>query len=296
MSGRLDWSVDNGPLAEWFRWARNRSVLYFPNPGNAGDSLIALSAYQMFARHSIAWQPMRKQNLSGEIVVIGGGGNMIPLYGGTANMAKLAMDHARMVVVLPHTVKGQEDVFRDAGPQVRVFCRDVPSYAECLGYDSRARFEIGHDMAFFLDWEAVLADPETVARAQPRMTEILEARRMTLARSVAGRDVNCLRGDKERTEVLRPKGNTDVSAVFTSGVRPEEAKLGSWMLLEFLRLARSVTTNRLHAAIGSCLVGTPVRIGDNSYGKVSSIWRHSIRGRYAGAEFLPAEPAAANAA
>lgn len=280
MARRLEWAVENGPLAEWFRWARNRNVVYFPNPGNAGDGLIALATYQMFARHGISWTPLQKQNLSGEIVVIAGGGNLVPLYGACTQALRAAMPHAKMVVVLPHTITGQGELFRAAGADVRVFCRDVPSYAECLGYDSQARFDIAHDMAFFLDSEALLADADTAALAQPRLVEALEKRGMTLARQVVGRAVSCLRNDKERTGIALPRGNIDISAVFATGVMPEAARIASWMMLEFLRLAGSVTTNRLHAAIGACLVGTPVRALDNSYGKVSSIWRHSIRGRY----------------
>lgn len=287
MRASLRWNVENAPVEDFFKWARNRSIRYFVNPGNAGDCLIALATYRMFEAYNISWKPASTTNLAGEIVVIAGGGNLVPYYNNCAEIAKAAFKQAKMTVILPHTIKGQHELFKEAGDNVIVFCRDSPSYAEFLTYDTRARGYLTHDMAFFLDVEALLHDDAISAAAQPRLQELLLKHKIDLAADVLNKDVSCLRSDAEKTS-LQPVGrNLDISAAFKTGTQPKQSEAGAWMMLEFIRLCGTVTTNRLHVGVGACLVQAKANLHDNSYGKVSSIYLHSIRGRFDTINYIP---------
>lgn len=52
-------------------------VNYLPNPGNAGDSLIACATYQFFERNNIEYKccQSEKDISDNDILVYGGGGN-----------------------------------------------------------------------------------------------------------------------------------------------------------------------------------------------------------------------------
>lgn len=57
-------------------------VLYIPNPGNAGDALIAAATYQVLDDLGINYLIKRhkddmESDVSGRVVIYGGGGNLI---------------------------------------------------------------------------------------------------------------------------------------------------------------------------------------------------------------------------
>jgi exopolysaccharide biosynthesis predicted pyruvyltransferase EpsI len=63
-------------LAAFFHNLQEK-IYFLPNPGNAGDSLIAAATFQFFDKHSIVYEVVTNDNFdsSGKIVAYGGGGN-----------------------------------------------------------------------------------------------------------------------------------------------------------------------------------------------------------------------------
>ena len=64
------------------KWAKcSEPVYYIPNPGNAGDAAIATATVQFFHRINVPLVHIRAENIpSGAVVVIAGGGNLVPYY------------------------------------------------------------------------------------------------------------------------------------------------------------------------------------------------------------------------
>ncbi|MBX6376407.1 MAG: polysaccharide pyruvyl transferase family protein [Acetobacteraceae bacterium] len=263
---------------ECLREYRNRRVLFFPNPGNAGDSLICLGTMHLLDRLGVRWEPVGAQgNVQGQTVLIGGGGNLVPLYRDTrVAMERFATAAARLIV-LPHTIRGNEDLLRSLGPTATVFCRDVESYAHVLRNTAPGvEVVLAHDMAFHVEADRFLRSHPQADRFRARFAERLGEAGVDLASDAVRRRARFGRGDEESAgHVANP--HLDVSAVFAFGTWPHAAELSAWCLLEALRIVESVETDRLHVAIGCALLGRECTLHDNSYGKNRVVYDHSLR-------------------
>jgi hypothetical protein len=111
---------------------------------------------QAFRRNGITFEEMKSDSpVDGEVVFLGGGGNFIPLYTGM----RWAMGHvhqrAKEVILLPHTVRGNQDILRKLGSNVTIICREIESYRHVVQNTARCNVALGHDMAFHLDPEEI---------------------------------------------------------------------------------------------------------------------------------------------
>jgi len=279
----------NPALADLFRDLYGRTVYYVPNPGNGGDCLIAAAAYQLFRHYKISIEllhsPDEVKKLSGEFVFLAGGGNLVPMYQGVATMFRALIGRNNRVVLLPHSVRGNEELLALMEPGTLLFCRELASLAHVTQHVTAATVHLGHDLALYLDQEELHATPGLQEAAEPEFVERLMDKAKLTKAAIEGKRMSCIRGGVEST--FRPKGpNYDISIVFQTGIIPGRAEAGSWMMLEFTRLAAHITTNRLHVGVASALTGTPTTLYDNSYGKVSGIYSHSMRERYPHVQFL----------
>jgi exopolysaccharide biosynthesis predicted pyruvyltransferase EpsI len=274
---------DNPSLAAIFRELRGKAVLYYPNPGNAGDSLIAAATYQIFRSFGIHPRllsgPKDVKALKDEVVLLGGGGNLVPMYGGMASMLAALNGRSNRVVVMSHSVRGHDAVLTSLDDGFSLYCRELPSYEYVQSLRLRAHVGLSHDLAIYLDTDELLSWWRSDSGNEARFRSTLLKEGGTTAESVRDREVWCIRGGAERT-IGRPTGNLDISAIFRAGVRPTEAETGAAMMIEFCKLPNSIVTNRLHAGVAAGLVGSPCRLLDNSYGKVSSVYAFSLRARF----------------
>ncbi|MBX9749865.1 MAG: polysaccharide pyruvyl transferase family protein [Roseococcus sp.] len=278
----------NPALAAMFRDLRNQEVWYMPNPGNGGDCLIAAGTYQLFDHYGIKLNLFDGNSIgtvTNKTVFLAGGGNLIPLYSGMAQALRRLNGRGNRITVLPHTIRGNEELLASLGPDVTLFCREMDTFQYLSSASLTARIEQGHDLGLFVDIEQIRATPAVAEVAQPEFLErLLDKAKLTPA-DIEGRPMQCIRGGVEST--FKPKGrNYDISIIFQAGVGPGRAEVGTWMMMEFTRLAAQITTNRLHIGIASILTGTPTRLYDNNYGKVSGIYHFSIKGNFPKVEML----------
>ena len=60
---------------------QNKDIKYIPNPGNAGDSIIARSTLQMFREIGLNFKICDpNNNFKNDVTFYGGGGNLIEKY------------------------------------------------------------------------------------------------------------------------------------------------------------------------------------------------------------------------
>lgn len=266
---------------------RNRRVVYFANPGNAGNSVISCGMTQAMTEQNITWDMATlESDVTGRIVLIGGGGNLVPLYDNVAAAVRNFVGKAKLLVILPHTIAGHPEVLARLDETCVVFCRDAVSYHYMLTQTERCKVYIAHDMAFFLnpyEWLKANYTPRHVDFFLTRMTR--EAGQDWQKSLCTGR---FFRTDAERMERFRP-GDVDISALFTSGVWPENAPLGAWAFLEAIRLAENMQTDRCHVAICAALLGKPCTLFDNSYGKNRAVYQHSLRHHFPFIRFVTDE-------
>lgn len=283
--------------------SREGDLWFQPNPGNAGDALISVSAWQRFRRLGVKVRPVpaRGFDATGKIVLYGGGGALVPMYDQAAKFIAAHHRRARVFVLLPHTVDGREDLLASLGPNCVLFCREPESYRHCTTHARNARVELSHDLVFGLDLKTfrrpntadylgllLRAVHVTARRVNAPIPGIKEARRIlshvveqALPTWSADGEIDAFRSDVESAQAAVPAGNKDLSKMFTiSGGIESDLDIAADLLLRTVAKHRKVRTDRLHVCIAACLLGVEVDFHPNSYFKCRAIWEHSIKGRY----------------
>ena len=93
------------------------------------------------------------------VVIFAGGGNFVPLYDYIRKGILKHNQTAEELIVLPHTIRGNEDLLWGLDKKVTLFCREVASYEHCLRHAKQANVVLAHDMAFHANVMELLSDP-----------------------------------------------------------------------------------------------------------------------------------------
>jgi exopolysaccharide biosynthesis predicted pyruvyltransferase EpsI len=262
-------------------------ILYEPNTGNAGDSLIAEGTYRVFRDRGVRYRILGWEAIDAtdRVLVYGGGGNLARDYRACRNFIERYHRDARHLVLLPHTIQGHDDLLSQLGPNVTLICRERVSFEHARRVARSAEVLLDHDMALAVDARATLRRTPRIRwtrrggddRVSPRSWILATARRVVSRRPTRHGELDAFRGDRERTRAL-PPGNIDVSELAAFGVAPETAAhLSSWTLLKVIDRYSRVRTNRLHVAVAAGLLGKPVELFPNSYYKNRAVYEHSLR-------------------
>jgi len=299
-------------LKAFLETLRGNTVYYCPNPGNAGDSAIALATYQLFAQVGLNFQVVGWNDAfdaTGRVVVYGGGGNLgSSEYAEARTFIKRHYPRAERLVILPHTIRGNEDILKKLGESVDIFCREQVSYDWVKKQVVGANVFLADDMALHLDLETILD------QWAPSVFELVgrighgvgnsALRRVGLGLSgyefkVNGRlgasalhqlvrrftlqanELKAMRTDVEGTNREIPPGNVDVSRVFEYGVAPRSNALqATTSTLSYLDQFKHIVTNRLHIGILGGLLNKEVDFYPNNYFKNKAVFEFSMRDRF----------------
>jgi len=298
--------------------AKAGPIYYRPNPGNAGDSLIALATFRLFHRLGIEYR-LADENFdpTDQLLLFGGGGSLIAKYReDTAwQVVNDAAKKARRLVILPQTVQGCSDFLSELGDRVEILCREPISYDHVKQHATRSTVYLAHDLALCLDARAFLSESHmstsrAVAMYVEKMTwkvlgnpwgervrqlpGIMQLKRIraqgrqlrnmlqtTLRDAVQTGELNCFRTDKERAHDTVPANNVDLSRLLRIGVQNYTVNaLICREFLEFLDAFSVIHTDRLHVTIASSLLGKEVHLHANNYYKNRAIYDHSLRTRF----------------
>jgi exopolysaccharide biosynthesis predicted pyruvyltransferase EpsI len=263
-------------IAGFLQQYKGQTIYFYPNPGNAGDSLIAVGTYHAFDRAGISFKLIGLDDeVNGQTVFLGGGGNLVHYYRDMRSAYERFLGKAKQIVLLPHTIRGHEDILRTLDASCIVFCRERESYDFVQAVNPSLDCRLAHDMAFHVDLEQLSKLP--VANPQigrlPRKKLLSKGYSIKKIRKKRGMDM--LRLDCE-ANANSPSSDLDVSTLFAMGVTPNEAPVAAWCFLKVISLANHINTDRLHVAIGAALLDKPCTLRNNSYGKNRSVFRHSL--------------------
>lgn len=269
---------------------KGKQVCYYPNPGNAGDSLIATATYQAFHRNNIVYEVIDgNKDVSGQIVFLGGGGNLIPTYSNISQVIGKFSNTASKLIILPHTIRENVDLLLKLPKSTVVFCRDPESYNHVIDH-AECSIELVHDIALSLDLDQFYHDCSRYGDVRSLFSSISSKNSINFHEN----SYTFYRLDTESKFNLKTNANNvDLSKLFEFGVYPDNAQKSSWCLLEAIRLANCVHTDRLHVGISAAILGQSCNLLDNNYGKNKGIYNHSIR-RFCASNFsfstIPADP------
>ena len=273
-------------------------VVYFPNPGNAGDALIATATWQCFDRLGIkprVCQPEKFPRHSA--VILGGGGNLVPPYPQMAAALQACLDREiRTCLLLPHTIRGNEALLARLDARFTLLCRDRLTLAHVHQHAPQVHAQVVDDMALGLDVEALR---ERTRSLRHRLGLLADGRWMKRRRKwrrglsrqhpdASGR-LEILRADAEANIGRNETREQDLMDHYLSRcAKRAGCDQVAMDLIQLLSSAQSVRTDRLHVALPAVLLGLPVAMLDNNYGKLSAVWETSLKGRFPNARL--AEP------
>jgi exopolysaccharide biosynthesis predicted pyruvyltransferase EpsI len=266
-----------GLVEAYLRQYSSTTVLYYPNPGNAGDSVLAVGTLQAFTRCSVKFQVIDLEAMvDDQIVFLGGGGNLVPLYDHIKAAYERFLGRAQKLILLPHTIRGNEELLRRLDHTCTLFCRDLESYTHLRSINRSPEVILAHDMAFHLDARRLLSSRELARRAAPVLRDKLRGAGFNENMIRQKSSIDFSRLDAE-SRSISPKSEADIALLYMLGVRPHEAPMAAWCFLKTISIASKITTDRLHVGIGSALLGVPCELRDNSYGKNEAVYQHSLK-------------------
>lgn len=250
---------------------KDETIVFIPNPGNAGDACIAYGTHCYFKHNHIQYETGNINALySNKTIVYGGGGNLISLWSQCKNFL-LRNAKNNKIVVLPHTIEGIDDVLQYDYIQKNVtfICRETISYEYVKRYVDNVF--IDHDMAFSI-------------------SDVFFNR---FTNNECYDTLNCFRIDNEKTDIIIPPDNIDLSINAMNGL------MGEWMHNNYLAVQSithsfcskiskyySINTNRLHVAIIGAILGKNVLLYQNSYFKNKAVYDYSIKDAYKNVTFI----------
>jgi exopolysaccharide biosynthesis predicted pyruvyltransferase EpsI len=275
-------------------------VVYYPNPGNAGDALIATATWQCFDRLGMkprVCSPEKYPRHSD--VILGGGGNLVPPYPQMARALQACLDReVRRCLLLPHTIRGNETLLARLDGRFTLLCRDRPTFAHVRQHAPQAPAHLVDDMAVGLDVEALRQRTRSLPHRLGLLADLrwIKRRRRwkrALSRQLpdASGQLLILRADAEANIGSNESREKDLMDHFLTRC---EKRAGcdqvSMDLIQLLSSVKSVRTDRLHVALPAALLGLQVEILDNNYGKLSAVWETSLEGRFPNAQLVEAVP------
>lgn len=266
-------------MEEFLGQYEGQDVLFYPHPGNAGDSLIAAATYQAFSRCNVKIKHISHLSpvVDGAVVFLGGGGNFVPLYNDIRSAFKNLLGRAAKIILLPHTIRNNEGILRMLDCRCVLFCRDVESFEHVRQVNPSLDVRLAHDMAFHLDIEELLNDHKLMRAGRTVLNMKLHEAGLSQEIIQSRPSINLLRMDRESTK-SHPFTDVDISNILGIGVDPLNAPIAAWCFLTGISIAHFVYTDRLHVGIAAALLGKECLLSDNSYGKNRAVYRHSLTG------------------
>lgn len=289
------------------RELENIQKFYFiPNHGNLGDVVIAEAEYQLFKQYRIKYEildifdqnfivPEDKFNL-----VYGGGGIFVKYWNYQHILDIFKSKNLQKCIILPSSFYECNDLLEALDERFVVFCREEKSYNYCKSINRKSKFIMANDMAFSLSTDNFYNYDEQICKEKSdalKNSEIVtisseiipsivytrnrivdELNRKTVILQNGVRIGYFLRNDIEKNIDEAFEHSIDLSAITNSSCTdPAAVKLLSGLFIEAVNSVDVVLTDRLHIGICAALTGKEVYLFDNSYGKVSGVYKYSLK-------------------
>ena len=107
-------------------------IVFIPNPGNAGDSLINYAEYQLFRKIGLRFKESTVDcslsTIRNKVVLFGGGGGLIPQWQTAFNAISRLHSQTKKFIVLPSTIRGCDDLLKRFRNNDTIMCRETISF------------------------------------------------------------------------------------------------------------------------------------------------------------------------
>ena len=182
---------------------------------------------------------------------------------------------AAKIIILPSSFYQCGKLLEVLDERFVVFCREEQSYNYLVSARTKAKIILDHDMALRLQKDILTPDSLNIPYSDFYMVN-------TIRQNYApGKDVGVfLRNDCEKKPgVICPQGDIDLSAMGGGSVKSsrEHIAFSAMLMLSVVDSVQTVITDRLHVGIAAALLGKEVYLLDNSYRKLSEVYKRSLQ-------------------
>ena len=182
------------------------------------------------------------------------------------------MAKAKKIIILPSSFYNVPEFVSILDERFVVFCREANSYNYLLAQHTGAKIILDHDMAFRLQGRlhrCLL--PPTWHLAKRMFT--LKTQTARLHRS----SVRLFRLDGESKHHYKTDYDLSDALGWFGPYEPRKnIDYAMKVMLNFVYPFQKIKTDRLHIAIAAALTGVDVQLYDNSYGKISGVYRQTL--------------------
>lgn len=293
-------------ILEFFSELNDQVFYFYPNPGNAGDSLIALGTFDFFQKNKINYHLISSKTscLANKNIIYGGGGNLGKMTTISERFLNHVHKNAKRVIILPHTIKEIDSLLEDFRSNTHIFCREHVTYDYVSSLNPLVNVYLDHDMAFHANLQNLnpknfnfilrhnliryvlykfnlstipaiqLSSLVKLLRYESIVDNILKER-------VNSEVLNAFRLDGEKTDIYIPENNQDLSELLSLGVNSEElCRYVVSNMIYILSQFKYIRTNRLHIAILCALINKKVEFYPNNYYKCEAVYQYSIKDKF----------------
>lgn len=276
-----------------------KEFYFYPNVGNLGDVIIAESEYQMLNNLQINYTILNAYSSINQLpqkfnLVYGGGGLFVKYWNYQKAKDIFLNPHLEKAVILPSSFWECDDLLEILDERFTVFCREEKSYKYCCSKNKKAHFILANDMAFSISFvkknnQCYQVQPNNIfnikslytgsfqsySRVRKHIVEALIHNTQILNTGL--RLGYCLRSDVEKLFETTELKSIDLSHFATSPCTDKGVvRILSDLFIRAINTFDIVVTDRLHIGIISALLGKQVVLLDNTYGKLSEVYKYSM--------------------
>lgn len=241
---------------------------YIPNGGNIGDMLIASSTMAFFDDNDISYT-MYNGN-SAPNIVYGGGGIWTSSYERDWSKFLPIFQSAQRVVILPSSFNGCQKLLDILDERFTVFCREEKSYKYLKSANTGAKILLDHDMALRMSPKILSVPLKYSEKTSNVLGNIAWGR---IPRNVA----YFMRTDCESSGHYTSDMDVSDLAYGSSTSSTDYINFCALLMLTIVNIPDVIVTDRLHVGIAGLLMGKTVYLLDNSYGKLSGVYKNSLK-------------------
>ncbi len=275
----------------------DEKIVYMPDPGNAGDNVIASATYAVFEKCGIEFEYYSDRiSMKGRRLFYGGGGNLTKYYTNARILFDRHHHEVKEFVLLPHTIDNHKSLLHDLGENVTLICRERTSFDYVKDEAKKCRVLLTDDMAFTLDVKKIinhksvfpsnLRDIINTIRFLPKVF-LIERRIAKAQLSVTGNVLQAFRTDVEAPGRELNAGNIDVSEVLRHRMYPRY--ICDRITHAFVKCINNydiIRTDRLHVCIVAALLGKEVKFYPGSYYKNEAVYKMSLENDFSNVQFI----------
>jgi len=284
--------------------------VFCPNNGNLGDVIIAEAEYQLFESLDLKYKILNlynEHNVDKQLLcsnyVYGGGGIFCGFHHYENVIKTFKLKHLKKIIILPSSFYQCDDLLEILDERFIIFCREKQSFDYCFSMNKKAKFILAHDMAFGLEYKQFAQSRNVILNAIQKYNKnyskllyesycyfiitcinikravdekVIHLKNNLKIVLLLRTDIESNLSDNEKNKYLN--NSFDLSSFgWISCTDAGLVKALSFLFVMSLNYFDIIVTDRLHIGITSAMLGKKVYILDNSYGKLSGVYKQSMQ-------------------